>query len=314
MTAAPEHMSARRTADEADWTFGGTWPYEPRWLVTDGLRIHYVDEGPRDGQPVVMLHGNPTWSYLYRNFIPPLVDAGFRAIAHDQAGFGRSHKPKRENEYSIERHVRHFAALVDELALDGVTLVLQDWGGPIGLAWAVEHPERVRRLVILNTWPGGVLPDFPKPPFTFRLMRTPLVGDVLIKGLHLFVRAGMFRGGIVQMDRIGPNERAAYTTPHPSWATRAGVLAYPRLIAWDERHPTYPLGRRNEERLERLADKPTLVCWPLADVGFKRESLAYWRKRLPQAEFHEIADAGHYIQEDAHERIVPLLIDFLKRT
>lgn len=302
------------TAGARDWTFGGTWPYAPRWLETDGVRIHYIDEGPRDGQPVVMLHGNPTWAYLYRNFISGLTEAGFRAVAHDELGFGRSDKPTRESEYTIQRHAGHFGALMDELGLDGVTLVLQDWGGPIGLAWAVDHPERVKRLVILNTFAGRIPPGFEKVPLPFKLLRAPVTGELLVKGLHLFVRVGLFRAAVAHPERLGRNERAAYLAPHPTWSSRTGILAYPRLIPWDEDNPTRPLGEHVEANFSKLADKPALICWPLKDPAFERRALALWRERLPHAEVHEFEDASHYIQEDAHERIVPLLVDFLRRT
>jgi pimeloyl-ACP methyl ester carboxylesterase len=309
-TASPELTPAQLAMDERDWTFGGTWPYEPHWLFTDGIRLHYVDEGPRDGEPVVMLHGNPTWAYLYRHFIRALAGAGYRAIAHDQLGFGRSDKPIREREYSVQRHASHFAALAEELALDGVTLVVQDWGGPIGLSWAVDNPARVRRLVLLNTWPGGATADYPRAPGPFKLLRAPLTGDLLVKGAHLFVRVFLLKGGTRPLDE---NARQAYLAPHPSWQSRAGVLAYPRLIPWDEHNPTRPLGRHNEEGLGKLADKPVLILWPTKDRGFKHRQLADWRERFPQAEIHEI-EAGHYIQEDAHEQAIPLLLDFLSRT
>lgn len=303
-----------READ-VDWTFGGTWPYEPKWLETDGIRIHYVDEGARDGEPVVMLHGNPTWSYLYRRFIRGLVDAGFRAVAHDETGFGRSDKPESESEYSIQRHARHFDALMDKLEVDGVTLVLQDWGGPIGLAWAVDYPERVRRLVVLNTWPGGrELPDHPAPTGFFRILRARGPGELLIKRLNLFTRMILFRGGLVHRDRLGAEEKAAYLAPHPTAASRAGVMAFPRLIPWEEDNPTRPLGEHIEQGLAKLTDKPVLICWPGKDPAFKQKTLAMWRRIFPHAEVHQFDDAGHYIQEDAHERLVPLLVDFLKRT
>jgi pimeloyl-ACP methyl ester carboxylesterase len=312
-TQAPERTPRQQEMDSRDWTFGGTWPYEPKWLFTDGVRIHYVDEGPRDGEAVVMLHGNPTWSYLYRRFIAALIEAGFRAVAHDELGFGRSDKPRSAREYSIQRHAGHFAALMDELDLSGITLVVQDWGGPIGLVWAVDHPERVKRLVILNTWPGGIPPDYPKPPALFGLLRLPVLGELLVKGAHLFVRLFLFRGG-THPERLGENEKAAYLAPHPSWASRAGVLAYPRLIPWEASHITAPLGAHVEQGLDRLHDKPVLIVWPLKDRGFKQPSLALWRRRFPNAEVHEIEDAGHYLQEDAPEQVIPLLVDFLRRT
>ena len=312
VAAPPERTPAQLAMDERDWAFSGTWPYEPRWFFTDGIRIHYVDEGPRDGEPVVMLHGNPTWAYLYRRFIAAVADEGYRAVAHDQLGFGRSDKPQSGREYSLERHVRHFTALMDELGLEGVTLVLQDWGGPIGLNWAVKHPDRVKRLVILNTWSGGEVPDHRSAPGAFRLVRARGAGDLLVKGAHAFVRVALFRGG-THPERLGENERAAYLAPHPSWESRAGVLAYPRLIPWGKKSPTWKIGRENEAGLAALAGKPVLVCWPTKDPAFKERTLAFWRERFPHAEVHELA-AGHYIQEDAHELVIPLLLDFLKRT
>lgn len=295
-----------------DWTFGGTWPYEPRFFTTsDGVRIHYVDEGPRDGQPVVMVHGNPTWSYLYRNFVRGLTEAGFRAIAHDEMGFGRSDNPEDEREYTIQRHAQHFAELVEQLGLEGVTLVLQDWGGPIALKWAVDHPERVLRLVLLNTFAGLTLPDYPKgPPGPFKLIRARGVGDFMIKRLQLFTKVFVFKGGTRGLDE---RARAAYLAPHPTPASRAGVMAFPRLIPWDARNPTAELGRHVEENLGELAGKPVLICWPTKDRGFKQRALAWWREQFPGAEVHEF-EAGHYIQEDAHEQVVPVLVGWLGRT
>ncbi len=312
-TEQPELTPVQREMDSRDWSFGGTWPYDPQWLFTDGIRVHYVDEGPRDGQPVVMLHGNPTWAYLYRNFIPGLVSAGFRAVAHDQLGFGRSDKPKRGREYSIQRHVTHFSALMDELVLDGVTLVLHDWGGPIGLAWAVDNPDRVRRLVILNTFTGHI-PDTMPMPMPFRLLRAPGSGELLVKGAHVFVRQLLFKKAVLHPERLGENERAAYLVPHPSWDSRTGVLAYPRLIPWDRKNPTRPLGEHVEANLDRLSGKEALICWAMKDPAFRSEALAMWRGRFPNADVHELADASHYLQEDAHEQIVPALVDFLQRT
>ena len=134
-----------------DWTFGRTWPYEPRWFESADGRMHYVDEGPRDGRPVVLVHGNPTWGYLYRNFIPPLVAAGNRVIVPDHLGFGRSEKPGEAELFRVRRHAERFDALLESLDLNGVVLVPHDWGGPISLWWATHHPGRVAGLFILNT-------------------------------------------------------------------------------------------------------------------------------------------------------------------
>jgi cis-3-alkyl-4-acyloxetan-2-one decarboxylase len=308
-----ELTPAQREADSRDWTFGGTWPYEPRWVHTDGIRLHYVDEGPRDGEPVVMLHGNPTWSYLYRNFIPPLIDAGYRAIAHDQLGFGRSDKPKRRREYTAQRQSALFAAVVDELSLDDVTLVLHDWGGPVGLSWAVDNPDRVKRLVVLNTFTGAP-PEGMETPFVFKLVLMRGTGELLVKGAHAFVRQLLFKRGVAHPERLGDDEHAAYLAPHPSWDSRAGVLAYPRLIAWDAKSPTRPLVEHIATNLPRLRDTPVLICWAMQDVGFGEAGLAQWREVFPTAEVAEIDGASHFLQEDAHEQIVPRVLDFLERT
>ena len=302
-------------ADARDWSFGGTWPYQPKWLHTDGVRIHYVDEGPRDGEPVVMLHGHPAWSYVYRHFIQGLADAGFRAIAHDQIGFGRSDKPERIEDYTIQRNVEHLAALIDELALDGVTLVLHDFGGPLGLAWAVENPERVERLVILNTFTGSIPPEAdPTALRWIKLMGAPALGDLLVKGARLPVRMFLLRMGIAHRERIGEDERSAYLAPHPTWGSRAGLLAYPRLWPFEESSPTWALSRRVEEGLPALAGKPALICRGLKDPGYQAGLLTLGEERFPGAEVHDFEDASHFVQEDAHERIVPLVIDFLRRT
>jgi haloalkane dehalogenase len=299
--------------DERDWSFGGTWPYEPRWLFTDGVRLHYVDEGPSDGESVVMLHGNPTWSYVYRRFIDSLAQAGYRSIAYDQMGFGRSDKPNRAAEYSLERHARQFSDLMDELGLDRTTLVVHECGGPIALSWAVEHSDRVHRLVILNSFTGRIPPGFDEP-LGFRVNAAPGIGELAVKGVHLFVRGGVLRAYVTRRERLGPEERAAYLAPHPSWDSRAGILAYHRLIPWTDEHPAAEVGRKVEAGLEELSRLPALIVWAGHDPGFPVSVLARWRLLLPAAEVEELPDSGHLVQEDAHERVLPLLLDFLRRT
>jgi pimeloyl-ACP methyl ester carboxylesterase len=295
-----------------DWRFGGTWPYEPRWLDADGLRIHYVDEGPRDGEPVVLLHGNPTWSYVYRHFIRGLADAGFRAVAFDQLGFGRSDKPADVGAYGVPRSVDHLARLVDELRLDRVTLVGHDWGDAIGLCWAVRNPQRVRRLVVLNGFTGSK-PSWPMP-LQLRMLYLPGVGALMTRGLRATVRMFLFRGGTLHPERLGPNERAAYLAPHPTWETRAGLRAAVRHLPWNEGSATPKVGREIDDGLVRLGDKPVLIAWGMGDKVVHRNWLELYRSGLPQAEVHELDDAGHFLQEDANERLVPLLVDFLRRT
>jgi pimeloyl-ACP methyl ester carboxylesterase len=295
-----------------DWTFGGLWPYEPLWFDSADGRMHYVDQGPRDGTPVVMVHGNPTWGFLYRNFIPPLVDAGYRAIAIDHLGFGRSEKPDQPDLYTIRRHAERAEALLESLDLDRATVVPQDWGGPIGLSWATRHPERIRSLFILNTFAHRPR-DRVKLPLPLHLFRTPLVGEVMVKGLDLFKRVFLFRAGVVHRDRLTPDVKSAYFAPHPSWSSRTPILVFPREIPSGPEGPVSDLLAEIEQGLERdFRSKPVAIAWAMRDIAFTPEVLERaWLQTFPDAEVTRLDDAGHYLQEDAHERIVPLLLQHL---
>ena len=290
---APELTSTRQAVDAHDWSFGGTWPYGPRWLLTYAVRLHYVDEGPSGGEAVLLLHGSPTWSYLYRRYLRGLAQAGFRAVAYDQLGFGRSDKPRRRREYSLERHGRHLEALADELGLDGITLVVHDWGGPIGLSWAAAHPERVRRLVVLNTFsqeaPGA------RGPF-----RWPVTRELLVKGAHFYVRGFLFRGGLRHPELLGEDERAAYLAPHGSWASRTGILAATRF-------------RAGLPDLGPLAGKPVLYVWGMRDRALGEGALRRWQERLP-GKAVELDDSASFVPEDAPDESLAAVLDFLRRT
>ncbi|MEM1178790.1 MAG: alpha/beta fold hydrolase [Acidobacteriota bacterium] len=296
-----------------DWTFGGTWPYKPRYFDSPDGRMHYIDEGPRDGRPIVMVHGNPTWGYLYRRFIKAVTGAGYRAIVMDHLGFGRSEKPDSPLLYRIPRHGDRCEALLESLDLEDATLVVQDWGGPIGLTWAARHPERLRSLVVLNTFvhrPPGKVPL----PLPLRLFRTPGLGELMVKGLHAFVKVFLFKEGVVYPERLGPNEKAAYLAPHSTWSSRTSILVFPREI------PAGPDGTvsdfvagLNAKLVPAFRRKPIFIAWPMKDVAFTPDMLeTMWLKDFPHAEVMRVADAGHYIQEDAHEHVIPRLLDFLK--
>jgi haloalkane dehalogenase len=295
----------------ANWTFAGTWPFEPRYLETDEGRLHYVDEGPREGRPVVMLHGNPAWSYLYRRFIPALTAAGHRAIAVDLLGFGRSDKPADRDAYAIDRHVAGLEQLLGSLDLRDACLVVHDWGGPIGLPWAARNPDRVSRLMILNTF----APRLPGPMgkgATLRMLRTPVVGEMIAT-----VRAGLtedflFKAGVVQRDRLDDDAKRAYRAPHPDRASRAGVIAFPRQVPLSDDTPVARLTRETARVLERdFRGRPARICWGMRDVLFGEAVLDLWRQMLPDAPVTRIDDAGHFVQEDAHERVIPDLLELL---
>ena len=298
-----------------DWSFGGAWPFEARWFESEDGRMHFVDEGPRDRRPVVLLHGNPTWSFLYRNFIPPLTEAGYRAIALDHLGFGRSDKPDRPELYTIVRHCRRADALLESLDLREATVVPQDWGGPIGLWWATRHPERLRGLFILNTFAHRPRGDVPLP-LPLRLFRTPGVGEVMVKGLDLFKRVFLFRAGVVHRERLTPEVKHAYRAPHPSWSSRTPILVFPRQIPSGPEGEVSDLLAEIEQGLKRdFRSKPVGIGWAMKDIAFTPEVLdQLWLDTFPDADVLRIEDAGHYLQEDAHERIVPALLAHLGGT
>ena len=297
-----------------DWTFGGTWPYEPRWFETPEGRMHYVDEGPRDGKLVVMLHGNPTWGYLYRNFIGPLTDAGYRAIVPDHLGFGRSEKPDDREFYRIPRHAERLEALLESLDLAEATVVPQDWGGPIGLRWATRHPERVRSLCILNTWAHRT-PERLKLPLPLRVFRARGVGELMVKRLDMFKRVFLFRAGVTKRERLTDQVKAAYRAPHPSYSSRTPILVFPREIPVEPSDPISAFNGEIESALEEhFRAKPVKIVWAMKDIAFKPEIIEQvWLRTLPDADVVRIEDAGHYLQEDAHERIVPELLELLAR-
>ncbi len=289
-----------------DWTFGGSWAYEARFFEHRGVRLHYVDEG--SGEPVVMLHGNPTWGYVYRRFIAALSGSR-RCVAPDHMGFGRSDKPLDAGEYALARHVENLGALLLHLDLRDVTLVVQDWGGPIGLGFAVEHPERIKRLVILNTW-ASVYPEGTALHGLLELFRRPHVGEAMVQALNLFVE-GYLPGGIHRKERL-PEVMPAYRAPFPDYNSRVATLAFPRDIPVGDAHPSTASMRRIEERLREI-DAPTAVIWGMRDPDFEPSVVDEWTAVYPHAEVYRIETASHFLQEDEPGRILEILEDFLRR-
>lgn len=277
----------------------GEYPFEHRFAETPHGRMHWVEAG--QGDPVLCLHGNPTWSFLYRNFLKGLA-ADARVIAPDLIGFGLSEKLPDPGDYSIEGHVRDVASLVEALDLRRLTLVVQDWGGPIGLGVAARQPERVRALVVMNTI--GFVPDpGGSPPLPLLALRLPVVGEQLVQGFGLFHRA-FVPAGIAREERKGELVRRAYREVQGNWYERAGTLAFPRLIPLEGDDPVVALLEEEERYLGDFGG-PVLIAWGMRDPAFPPALLAQWRERLPEAEVLELPDAGHFLQEDAHERIVP---------
>jgi pimeloyl-ACP methyl ester carboxylesterase len=285
--------------------FRGTFPFEPRFLSVGELSLHYVDEGPAGAPPLLFLHGNPTWSYLWREQLSELSAQGHRCVAFDHMGFGRSGKPRRLSAYTLERHVDNALALIHALDLRDVTLVAHDWGGPIGLGAMLERSDRLRALILMNTW-AWELPSF-LPPF-LREFRTEGLGEILALGGNLFVES--IPGGMARRDP-DPIMMEAYRAPFPDYWSRAGTLAFQREIPLTERDRSAPLMAAIHQRLPSL-DVPVLLLWGMRDPVFQPVFLDQWRELFPQAETVEIEDASHFVVEDRPDVVTRAIESFLR--
>jgi haloalkane dehalogenase len=279
------------------------YPFEDKYAEVDGVRLHYIDEG--SGPPIVMVHGQPTWSYLYRKMIPPLVDAGYRCIAPDLMGFGLSDKPEQESAYTLRGHVELFTGLVDQLSLEGVTIVGQDWGGPISLRYAIDHKENIRSLVILNTLVRAM-----SPPLFFKLMfKSGGLSSFLVRRLDVFRRMSFGRVGFKRP--LDSEARAQYKMPHPNSASRGGVAAFPKMIPTSPKHPNYDYITEIDSTL-RTWDIPVLVMFSDKDMAFSVEEGQRIAEMVPDGRFQVVENAAHYLQEDAGEEIAERMITFLR--
>jgi cis-3-alkyl-4-acyloxetan-2-one decarboxylase len=280
--------------------FGGTYPFEPRYLDSDGVRIHYVDEGPRAAPTFLFVHGNPTWSYMWRRPIAALSEQGRRCVAFDHMGFGRSDKPRQLARYSLQAHIDHATRLIDQLDLSDVTLVAHDWGGPIGLGAMLADRDRLAAAVLINTW-AWELPSF-VPPF-IREFRTDGLGEILVLGGNLFVES--IPGGMA--DRAtDPVMMDAYRAPFPDYWSRVGMLAFQRDIPFTERDRSAAVMGSIHERLHDL-DIPVTLVWGMRDPVFQPVFVDQWRELFPEARVVELEDAAHFVPEDRPDAVIDAL-------
>ena len=279
------------------------FPFASSSTVVGGHRMAYVDEG--SGPPVVLVHGNPTWSFYWRALLRALPPLGLRAIAPDHIGMGRSEKPSvADYPHTLARRVADFGEFVDGLGLDApLSLVVHDWGGAIALAWAVDNVERVDKLLVLNT-AAFPIPAGKALPWQLTAARLPVVGDVAVRRLNAFSRGALVMGTAQRwLDR---EARTGLVAPYDSPEHRVSVAQFVKDIPLSPHDPAYGVLARTESRLHLLADRPTAVCWGMQDPVFDAEILEHLLTLLPQAEVHRWADAGHYVLEDVPERIVPV--------
>jgi haloalkane dehalogenase len=284
------------------------YPFHGRYLDRNGIRLHYLDEG--DGAPVVMLHGNPSWSFYYRNLVLALR-GDHRCIVPDHIGCGLSDKPSpRQYDYSLHSRIADLEALLDHLHIGACSLVVHDWGGMIGLAWAVRNPKRVSRLVILNT-AAFHLPKSKRLPLALWLGRNTGLGTLLIRGLNLFCRRAASIG--VQRKPMAAEVRAEYLRPYDSWRNRVAISKFVQTIPIEPGDAGYEIVTEVDNGLAQLQAVPMLIAWGLRDFVFDQHFLAEWERRFPNAEVMRFEDGGHYILEDAGEEIIPCVCRFLEK-
>ena len=293
-------MKALRTPDDRFADLPG-YNFQPHYVDIDGLRMHYIDDGPADAAPVLLLHGEPSWSYLYRKMIPPLVSAGHRVIAPDLIGFGRSDKPTRQSDYSYAGHVAWMRQFIEALDLNNITLFCQDWGSLIGLRVAAENEARFDRIALGN---GGLPTGDHEPPRVFKIWRA-------------FARWSPWFpiGRIIQKATVSDLSRevvAAYDAPFPSARYKAGTRAFPKLVPTTPDDPASDANRAAWKVFEHW-EKPFLTTFSNRDP-ITRPMVKPFQERVPGARNQDhvtIRDAGHFLQEDKGEELATVLIGFI---
>ncbi len=285
------------------------FPFDPHYHKLSAekhISMHYLDEGPRtDGRAVVMLHGNPTWSFYYRNLVLALRGE-HRCIAPDHVGCGFSDKPQ-DYPYTLQQHVDNLESLLDALKLEEIDLVLHDWGGAIGMGAAIRKPARVRRIIVLNT--AAFLSK--RIPFRIAVCKLPWFGALAVRGLNGFAGAAIYMA-VAHRERMTPAVRAGLLAPYNSWKNRIATLRFVEDIPMKPNHPSWPALKAIDDGIAQFKDRKMLICWGMKDWCFNASFLTTWIERFPNAEVERYADAGHYVLEDAHERIAPRVLEFLK--
>ena len=297
-------MDPSESSTRPDWVSDKLFPFESRFFTTpSGQRMHFVDEG--GGDPIAFVHGNPSWCFEFRHLIRGLRSE-LRCVAADHIGFGLSSRSERQEDHRPQAHARAFVALVEHLDLRDLTLFLSDWGGPIGLDFARRHPDRVKRIVLANTWCWPVADDFHFKAFSF--LMSSWIGQYFIKRHNGFVnRVLPMATGDKRV--LTPEIMAHYRNAQPTPDARSASAALPGQIVgatdwlrsiWSER--------------AAFAGKPALLLWGLKDLAFRSQEFERWKSELSAFESHEFEDRGHSLAEEAPEKLLPVLRAFFRRT
>ncbi len=288
-------------------TWRDLYPFESHYADLGGRRMHYLDEG--EGSPLLMVHGNPTWSFYWRNLVTAFRDR-YRVIVPDHIGCGFSEMPSAgDYDYRLASRIEDLAALVERLDLNDVTLLAHDWGGAIGMGVAGRMAKRFRRFALFNTaaFPGG------RCPWRIRVCRIPILGELGVQGLNLFAGAAI-RMAVCDHDGMTPQVKAGLLAPYDTWAHRLAVHRFVTDIPLAKSHPSYATLHEVEAGLAQFRQSPVCLIWGMQDWCFTPKFLERFLDFFPEATVHRLEHAGHYVIEDAHEAIVPLLEEFFQRT
>jgi haloalkane dehalogenase len=288
--------------NNTSWIDRNEYPFESRYFSVSAGRLHYVDEGT--ASPIVMVHGNPTWSFLYRDLIKRL-SPNYRCIAMDHLGFGLSDKPTNWG-YLPEDHATNLSALLDGLGLSNITLVLQDWGGPIGLSYAVANPEKIARIVLINTWAWPVDHDFYYVGFS-NFMGGAL-GRMLIRRYNFFAQVVM-RQAFGDKSKLSQAAHMHYLRPLETPEDRKGCMVFPKQII-----AATPWLNQIWRNMSVLSGKPKLFVWGMKDIAFRTQELQRWEKTFPEARFVRLGTVGHFVQEEAPDELAAAVLPFLAET
>lgn len=281
------------------------YPFAPKRFVTArGAAMSFLDEGPRVDSAVLMLHGNPTWSFYYRRVVQALAPVR-RCIAPDHIGMGLSDKPA-SYPYTLQTRIDDVAALIDSLGVAQLDLLVHDWGGAIGFGLAARYPARIRRIGILNTAAFAI----DRIPGRIALCKAPVTGPFLVRALNGFAWPATWMA--MHRRSLSPVEKRGYLLPYDSWANRVAVSAFVQDIPMTPAHRSWAALKQAEAGLAQFGERPVTIIWGGKDFCFDDPFLARWKQIFPRAQVNRLADAGHYVLEDAHETVVPELAEFFR--
>lgn len=277
------------------------YPFESHYIVINNCRLHYLDEG--EGPVITMLHGNPTWSYFFRHLVMHLAKK-FRVIVPDHMGCGYSDKPQ-QYEYTLSNHINNLCYLLKSLDITSTSLVVHDWGGAIGMGYATTFPERIEKIALLNT----AAFRSKRIPLRIRLCRLPFIGEIIVRGLNGFAWPATF---MATEKSLGKDVSRAYLRPYNNWLNRIALFRFVQDIPLTPHHQSYHILKSIEDKLIMLKEMgiPMLIVWGGKDFCFDDHFYHEWRRRFPNAQSFYLEDAGHYILEDGHGRVEPIIETF----